>query len=265
MKIQKQLKIMLMLLKMKLSQNMAFRFSFFGAFFVDGSLFLIQILMFQVIYSQTDSIGDWNGPQMLLFIGTFSLLNAVNMVLYFFGVITIPEKIKTGQMDLYITKPINTLFHLSFENINMGSAPLVLASVGIIAYAIIQMGIQVTVGKLLGYLFLVLLMQVLYYDMEVILRTFPFFFVQTASIERLENEFLALCMKIPGTLFKGAFKVLFNLLLPYGLMSTVPAQFFAGVLTPMGFIYSVLVVAGFTAFTLAFFRFGLKNYKSASS
>jgi ABC-2 type transport system permease protein len=159
MKIQKQLKIMLMLLKMKLSQNMAFRFSFFGAFFVDGSLFLIQILMFQVIYSQTDSIGDWNGLQMLLFIGTFSLLNAVNMVLYFFGVITIPEKIKTGQMDLYITKPINTLFHLSFENIDMGSVPLVLASVGIIAYAIVQMGIQVTFWKLLGYLFLVLLMR----------------------------------------------------------------------------------------------------------
>ncbi|NLO41241.1 MAG: hypothetical protein GX115_17465, partial [Ruminiclostridium sp.] len=74
-------------------------------------------------------------------------------------VITIPEKIKTGQMDLYITKPINTLFHLSFENIDMGSVPLVLASVGIIAYAIVQMGIQVTFWKLLGYLFLVLLMR----------------------------------------------------------------------------------------------------------
>lgn len=265
MTIQKQLKIILMLLKMKLSRNMAFRFSFFGAFFVDGSMFLIQIVMFRVIYSQTGSIGDWNGPQMLLFIGTFSLLNAVNMVLYFFGVLTIPEKIKSGQMDLYITKPVNTLFHLSFENINIGSVPLVLASVGIIAYAISEMGIPVTAGKLLGYTFLVLLMQILYYDMEVILRTLPFFFIQTTSIERLENEFLGLCMKIPGTLFKGAFHVLFNLLLPYGIMSTVPAQFFAGTLTPAGFVYAVLVAVGFTAFTLAFFRLGLKNYKSASS
>jgi ABC-2 type transport system permease protein len=265
MTIQKQLKVMLMLFKMKLSRNMAFRFSFFGAFFVDGSMFLIQILMFQVIYSQAGSIGEWNRSQMLLFIGTFSLLNAVNMVLYFFGVITIPDKIKSGQMDLYITKPVNTLFHLSFENIDVGSVPLVLASVGIIAYAVMEMGVPVTAGRLLGYVFLVLLMQVLYYDMEVILRTFPFFFIQAASFERLEIEFLGLCMKIPGTLFKGAFKILFNLLLPYGIMSTVPAQFFAGALTPMGFAYSVLVVVVFTAFTLAFFRLGLKSYKSASS
>lgn len=254
-----------MLLKMKLSRNMAFRFSFFSAFFVDATLFLIQIIMFQAIYSQTGSIGDWNRPQMLLFIGTFMLINAVNMVLYFFGVIAIPEKIKSGQMDLYITKPINTLFHLSFENIDIGSVPLVLASFGVIAYAVSEMNIAVTAGRLLGYIFLVLLMQILYYDMEVILRTFPFFFIQTASIERLEIEFLGLCMKIPGTLFKGAFKVLFYLVLPYGIMSTVPTQFFAGVLTPVGFVYSIAVVAVFTIFTLAFFRLGLKNYKSASS
>jgi len=41
MSIKRQLKIIYMLLKMKLSKNMAFRFSFFGVFFVDGSLFLI--------------------------------------------------------------------------------------------------------------------------------------------------------------------------------------------------------------------------------
>jgi len=254
-----------MLFKMKLARNMAFRFSFFGAFFVDGSLFLIQILMFEAIYTQTGSIGGWDRQQMLLFIGTFSLLNAVNMVLYFFGVITIPEKIKMGQMDLYITKPINTLFHLSFENIDMGSVPLVPASIGIIVYAVSGMNVEITVGKVLGYIFLVLLMQILYYDMEVILRTFPFFIIQTASIERLEGELLTLCMKIPGTLFKGAFRALFYLILPYGIMSTVPTQFFAETLTSSGFVYSVFVASGFTAFTLFFWRLGLKNYKSASS
>lgn len=261
----KQLKIILMLAKMKLSRNMAFRFSFFSVFFVDGSLFLIQILMFQTIFGQTDSIGDWDQPRMLLFIGTFSFINAVNMALYFFGVLTIPEKIRTGQMDLYITKPIHPLFHLSFENIDLGSVPLIAASIGIIIYAVSRMGVPVTAGKVLGYVFLVLLMQVLYYDMEVILRTLPFFFIQTSSIERLEGELITLCMKIPGTLFKGAFKALFYLVLPYGIMATIPAQFFAGVLTPMGFVYAVVVVAAFTAFALAFFGFGLKNYKSASS
>jgi ABC-2 type transport system permease protein len=261
----KHLKIMWMLLKMKLARTMAFRFTFFGAFFVDGSMFLIQILMFSAIYSQVGSIGGWDRQQMLLFIGTFSLINAVNMAVYFFGVISIPWKIKSGDLDLYITKPVNTLFHISFENMDIGSVPLIFASFGIIAYAVSGMDIQITFWRVLGYLFLVTMMLVLYYDMEVILRTIPFFVIQATSIERFEGEVITLCMKIPGTLFKGAFKALFYLVLPYGIMATVPTQFFTGTLTPMGFFYSVSIVVVFTAFILAFWRFGLKNYKSASS
>jgi ABC-type uncharacterized transport system permease subunit len=48
----------------------------------------------------------------------FSLLNAVTGAVVL-RVITIPEIIKSGQMDLYITKPLNTLVHLSFENFDI--------------------------------------------------------------------------------------------------------------------------------------------------
>lgn len=265
MSMKRNVKIMYMLMKMKLQRNMAYRLSFFGVCFADGTLFLMQILMFSAIYSQVGSIGGWNKHQMLFFIGTFSLLNALNMALYFFGVISIPRKIKSGELDLYITKPLNTLFHLSFESIDIGSVPLVLASIGIIIYAAAGMSTKVTALTIVGYIFLVLVMLVLYYDMEVIIRTFPFFVVQSGSIERLEEGFLSLCMRIPGILFKGAFKVLFYLVLPYGIMATIPTLFFSGVLSATGFIYAVAVAVVFTAFTMVFWRFGLKNYKSTGS
>jgi ABC-type uncharacterized transport system permease subunit len=72
-------------------------------------------------------------------------------------------------------------------------------------------------------------------------------------------------MKIPGTLFKHAFKVIFYLLLPYGIMSTLPSQLLIGTLSGPGFIYGVAVVILFTVITLKFWRFGLRHYKSASS
>ena len=83
------------LIQMKLSHMMVFRLSFFGAFFVDGSLFLLQLLMFKAIYTQVDSIGGWTQGQMLIFVGTFSLINALNMVIFFFGVIGIPDRKST--------------------------------------------------------------------------------------------------------------------------------------------------------------------------
>jgi len=263
--IKRHLRFLYMLFKLKLSRTMAFRFSFFGAFFVDGSMFLIQILMFSSIYSKVDNIGGWDRGQVLFFIGTFSLINALNMTLFFFGLISIPRKISTGQLDLYITKPVRPLLYLSFENINVGSFPLVLASIGILVYAVSGMNIEITAAMVIGYIFLVALMLILYYDIMVILRTIVFFVIQANAIERLEGELITLCMKVPGVLFEGAFKVLFYLLLPYGIMATIPTQFFTSTLTAWEFAYATGIVGAFTVFTLLFWKLGLRNYKSASS
>jgi ABC-2 type transport system permease protein len=260
----RQLKLIWMLIKMKLSHMMVFRLSFFGAFFVDGTMFAILLLVFSAIYANVDSIGGWTRGEMIVFIGTFSLINAINMVVYFFGVLDIPNKIIHGGLDHYLTKPMNPLLRLTFENVNPGSLPLVFASIGIIVYGVTQMNTCVTPLKVAGYVILVLLMTVLWYDVELILRTVPFFVISAQKIDRVE-ELLVLCFKVPGTLFKGAFKVLFYFVLPYGIMATIPTQMIAGTLSPLGFVYGVSIVVLFTAFALWLWKFGLKHYKSASS
>lgn len=250
------------LITMKLSRMTAFRISFFGAFFADATLFLVQLATFIAVYSHVDGVGDWSKGEMIIFVGTFSLINALNMVIYFFGVVNIPDKIKRGDLDQYLTKPVNPLLRLTFENINPGSLPLVALSVLIVVYGAAEAGIRVTFGMGLGYAGMVLLMTLLWYDMEVILRTIPFFSVAANGIMELEGPLLELNFKVPGTLFKGGQKVLFYFILPYGIMSTIPSQFMAGTVTPLGLAVSALTVVIFTAFALWFWRFGLKHYKS---
>lgn len=261
----RNLRFIFTLIKLKMSRMMAFRLSFFGAFFADGALFLVQLLTFSVIYGQVDNIGGWNRGQMLIFVGTFSMINALNMLIYFFGIVDLPGKIKRGDLDQHLTKPVNPLLRLTFENINPGSFPLVILSVLIICYGVSVAG--VTVSPLLGlvYAALVLLMTLLWYDMELILRTIPFLVISANGIEQLEGHLIELNFKVPGVLFKGIFKVLFYFILPYGVMSTVPTQFLSGALTVPGLIQGICIAVLFTAFALWFWRFGLKHYKSASS
>lgn len=244
---------------------MVFRLSFFGAFFADGMGFMVQLLTFNVIYGQVDSIGNWSRGQMLIFIGTFSMINGLNMLIYFFGMVGLPGKIREGGLDQYITKPGNPLLRLTFENVNPGSAPLLLLSGAIIAYGISVEGTILSPLLVMGYSVLVLLMTLLWYDMELILRTIPFFVIAASAIENLEGNMIELNFKIPGVLFKGAFKVLFYFILPYGIMATVPTQFLTGALSVQGLIQALGIVTLFTAFALWFWRIGLKHYKSASS
>jgi len=250
---------------MKISRMMVWRFSFFGAFFADATLFLVQLLTFQVIYSQVDAIGDWNRGQMIIFVGTFSMINALNMMIFFFGIVDIPGKIKRGDLDHYLTKPVNPLLRLTFEEVNPGSFPLVIMSVLIIIYGVNITGVEVTLSLALGYTAFVLLMTLLWYDMEVILRTIPFMVISANGIMQLEGHLLEMNFKVPGILFKGAFRIIFYFILPYGIMSTMPTQLLTGSLTFSGLVQALCVAVFFTAFTLWFWKFGLKHYKSASN
>jgi ABC-2 type transport system permease protein len=261
----RNIKFILLLLKLKLSRMMVWRLSFFGAFFADGALFLVQLLTFQVIYSRVDAIGDWGRGQMIIFIGTFSFINALNMLIYFFGVIDIPDKIKRGDLDQYLTKPVNPLLRLTFENINPGSFPLVIMSALIVAYGVRTAGLTVSFQLGLGYTVLVLLMTLLWYDMEIILRTIPFLVISANGIMQLEGHLIELNFRVPGILYKGVFKLLFYFILPYGIMSAIPTQLISGTLSARGLLQALGVVLAFTAFTLWFWKFGLRHYRSASS
>ncbi|GHU74076.1 ABC transporter permease [Clostridia bacterium] len=263
--LRRNLRFIAHLIRLHITRTMMFRFSFFEAFFADSMLFIMQLLVFQAIYGAVDSIGGWSRGQMLIFIGTFSMINALNMTIYFFGVIQIPGLIREGGLDLYLTKPGNALLRLSFERVDLGGSPLLILSALIIAYGVGVSGVAVSLATAIGYTILVLLMTLLWYDMEVILRTLPFFFISTTAADRLEGEMLNLNFKTPGIFYKGALKLLFYFILPYGVMSTVPTQLITGALTPGGLIQGVSIVIIFTAFALWFWRLGLKHYKSASS
>lgn len=242
-----------------------FRLDFFAPFFIDGSLFFIQLLAFGAVYENVDAIGGWGRGEMILYIGTFSLLNAINMTIYFFGVNGIPNKVRTGELDLYLSKPISPLFRLTFENISPGSIPLMLMSMCIVAYGIHELHMKLTVAKLLAYVFWIVIMAILYYEMEVLIRSASLYIVSMARLEQIEEAGLDLCMKLPGIAFYGVYKVIFYLILPYGIMATLPVQSMIGEMNLQIAAYGISVVVLFSCITAVVWKRGLKHYNSASS
>ncbi len=261
----RNMKLILTLAKLRLSHLMVFRLSFFGAFFVDGSMFALQLLLFDVLYGQIASIGGWQRGEMIIFVGTFSLVNALNMCSFFFGLITIPEKIRTGALDHYLTKPSNALLRLSFESMDPGSLPLIAMSIIIIARGVSLLPAPPSFGAVAGYILLVILMTLLWYDLMLMLRTVPFFVMSAATIHQMEESLIELSMKVPGVVFEGVWKILFQVVLPYGLIATLPTQMLTGTLAPSSLAWGCGVALLFTLFTFKLWKFGLSCYKSASS
>lgn len=259
------MKLLVMLLKFKLNRQMVYSFNFYMVFFADMALYIVQLLTFSAIFNAVDTINEWEFYQMIVFIGTFSIIDSINMSTFFFGLINLPDKIRTGNLDLYIVKPVNTLFYCSFDNMNPGSLLSTTSGIIIVSYGIIKGGVQITPARVIGYIFLVALMELLFYDMLLLVRTSAFWFVRIDSIQEAENSLIEFCFRIPGVVFKGFSKVLFYVIVPYGIIATIPTQFFTDVLDGTYWLLSLVVVGVFTVFSFTLFRVGRQRYTSASS
>ncbi len=263
--IKRYFRIFIKLFTFRLSNQMIYRASFWTAFIVDSSMFLIQLAVFSALFLNVESINGWNKYQMIFFVGTFNLVDSSNMILSFFGVISIPWKIREGKLDLYMTKPINTLFWITFENINIGSCLLLIPGSMMIGYATIKLGIRLTLGKVLGYVFLLALMLLLLYNLMLILRTLSFWFVKTDALNDLEGEFIGFSLRVPGIVYSGIAKFVLYILLPYALLATMPTQFFTGIFSCEQWLLVLGVTLCFTLLAQGLWRLGLKHYSSASS
>lgn len=265
MKVIRYVKLCIFLLKFRLSKQMIYSFNFWMAFFVDLTVFGIQLVVFSAMFLQVDNINGWNKYVMIFFVGTFTIIDSLYMCSYFFGVISIPDKIRTGKLDVYITRPINTLFYVSFDNINLGSVLLTVPGVAMVVYSIKKLGLQVGFWNVSGYVMLIGVMLILMYDLMILIRSLAFWFIKTDALSEFEGEMVNFSFRVPGVVFKGISKLIFYIILPYGLIATIPTQFFTKGLNYWDLILTLVVCAAFTCLSQIIWKLGLKHYSSASS
>ncbi len=261
----KLLRIMLTLFRCRVSTQMMYRLSFWTAFWIDLTYFIIQLLTFATIFRQIDGIGSWTLQHMAIFVGTFTMLDAVYMCTYFFGVLAIPDKIRTGALDLYLTKPVSALFLVSVERLDFASILLTIPGLMMVAWGVAQLGIQVTAGMVAGYALLFLCMYLLMYCVMVVLRVGAFWLVRIDAFDQLEAVLVEFSFRVPGIVYQGVWKLLLYVLLPYGLMATIPTQFLTGGMRFQHWLLAGGVLASFWILMNLLWQAGVRRYGSASS
>ncbi len=263
--IRKMLRIMLTLLRCRVTRQMMYRLSFWTAFLVDLTYFLIQLVTFATIFRQIDVIGGWTMPHMAIFVGTFTMLDALYMCTYFFGVLSIPDKIRTGALDLYLTKPVSALFLVSVESMDFGSILVTIPGLLMVGWGVRELGLRLTPGMVFGYLALFSGMFLLMYCVMVLLRVAAFWLVRINAFNELESALVEFSFRVPGVVYQGVWKLVLYVFLPYGLMATIPTQFLTGGMHLQHWLLTGAVLAGFWVGMTLLWQAGLRRYGSASA
>lgn len=258
-----ELRVIRTLAKLKMSTAMMYRASFWAAFCADLTLFALQLVFFGII-SKGGNIGDWNVWHLTVFTGSFIILDGLFMSTWFFGLISLPEKIRTGSLDLIITKPVNTLCYASFCEFDVGSFALCGVGIIITGTGAANLGV-LTLQNCLKFIFAILLMYLLLYSLSLLSRCSAFWLTRTDALQDVENTLVEMSFRLPAPAIYGVWRIVLFIIFPYGLIANLPSVALFGQLNPLYWLICIGVTLFFFMLSLFLWKIGMKRYDSASA
>ena len=263
--IKKHIVIYILFLKFSLMSQMEYRFSFIGNASMEGGYLLAKLSYVLVVYRSGVKINGLSPDEILLFIGTFILMTAPYAGLFMLNNFSLRTKIKDGDLDLYLTKPISLQFMATLR-----SADLTLFTIDAVAGGICviiawgRLGLPVTLWTVGGYLVFVVISCVVAYSLFLLPQILSFYLLNTSAIAEISDSFWDF-NSMPMDIYTRWIQQIGVFIVPIFVITNFPAMFALGKMPPAYLAWSVLLPLLLLGLVRLAWQRGLRNYSSASS
>jgi ABC-2 type transport system permease protein len=243
--------------------DLEYRANFLTRIMTDVFWYIAQVMTFEVLYRHTNKIGDWDKYQMRVFLGLMFVIDAFYMIIIHENLDNVSEKVRKGDLDLLLAKPVNSQFMLTlqkantaiFGNLILGSAWLLYALHGLHDF---------NYARLLWLIVLIPCSLVAIYSMRFMFAATAVIFTRSENLQFLWWQVYRLGMR-PDSMYSPYLKLVILTVIPVGVIISIPAR---ALLNPpeltyllWPFILCPLLIYG----THRFWNFALRFYSSASS
>jgi len=263
--LKKHLIIYGLFLKNSLMAQMEYRFNFIGNLSMEAGYLLAKLSYVVVIYRSGVKIHGLSPDEILLFIGTFITLTAVYAGLFMLNNFSLRTKIKDGDLDLLLTKPVSLQFMATVRQ-----ADLTIFSVDFIAGGIVviiawsRLGIPVTFFTVGGYLGFMVISCLVSYSLFLLPQIFSFWLINTSAIAEISDSFWDF-NSMPMDIYSNWIRQIGVFVLPIFVITNFPPMFVLHRLPPVYLAWSAVLPLILLAVVRLLWQHGLKNYSSASS
>jgi ABC-2 type transport system permease protein len=242
-----------------------YRGSFFLEILVEIGFFIVTLVSMSVIYSRISLIVGWNQYQIMTLMGINMVFSEILLGLIFvFNLNDLPYKIVKGDLDLILTKPIDSQFMVSLWRPYFASFPSLLSGIIVAIIAFNQTGSAFSVANLMISLVAFICGLIIAYSIGFIVSALSMWFINATSLPFLARQIILLSGR-PSGVFINFWRLLFMLVIPVILMVSLPTEILIGK-TPSNWIFlSVCLAVIFLYLSRRFWHFALRHYSSASS
>ncbi len=264
-KTRKYISIYLLFAKNSLIAQMEYRTNFFISVLIEIAFLLSKILYVIVVFNAGVDIYGLSPYEILMFIGSYTIITGVMDALYFPNFSKISEYVRNGDLDTLITKPISLQFLVTLRYVDYGLAiPNVIAGSIMVFVSWTNLNVDLSILNLAGYIFFLLIGVIVTYPVLLFPSLLAFWIVKTQAINDITFalwDFNNMPMGIYGKWLQriGVF------IIPIFLITNFAPMFVLKRLSALDIIWAVIAPILFAILVRFFWKFAMKNYTSASS
>jgi ABC-2 type transport system permease protein len=264
-------RVFMTFLRNSLMRELAFRSNVLITLLTRGFWFLVQIVMFDLIYRNVNRINDWSREEYFGFMATGMLINAIVETFFMPNCARFSELIRTGDLDFVLLKPIDPQFLVSLEKMELAMISQIAFSIGLLFYSVSKANHHVTFSDVAMYGLLLVAAVTFFYSLMIGLAATSVFFGRNQGL--LDFWFyVTIFARYPSSIYSGSpsaevFRFLFSYVLPILLVVTVPARVLLGKTLEPSWVSSLMIVSAVFSFAISrtIFYWSLRHYRSASS
>ena len=249
---------------MHLRSAMQYKTSFImaalGQFLVSFSAFLGVYFMF----AQFNVVEGFEYRQVLL---CFSVVLAAFSIAEMLGrgFDTFPQILGNGEFDRALVRPRNIIFQVLAAKMDFTRVGRLLQALIILCYAIPTCGVLWTWDKILTLFLMIICGSLIFFALFIVYATFTFFTIQGLEFMNILTDGGREFGRYPFSVYGSRILKFLTFVVPLALFQYYPLLYLLDIKQNKLYMFTPLLGLLFLLPSYAFFRFGLRRYKSTGS
>jgi len=256
------IKLLFVFMRMSLLGQLEYRINFISGMFVELAYMCIKLTYLVVVISAGVNIGSLSPNMVVLFIGVYCFMTGV--LCFFWTIMTIPEKVIAGELDMMIVKPGSLIFLLTLGKFNFAmTIPNFLVGLTLIIIGWHSVCIPVTFITISGFIFFMLMGILLTYSFMILQAVLVFW---VTSINGIYTLFSALWdfNNMPMALYGRTIQRIGTFVLPIFILTNWPGLFVLDKLSLLEAVWGVAVPVLLLLLASGMWKKGIRKYISAN-
>ena len=248
-----------------LQAQMEYRINFLFSILAECGWICSHLLYLLELYTSDISIGGIGKESLFLFVGTYLVITGIYMSMFFTNFYNIPQYLRTGQLDLFITKPISLQFIVTLRYGEFGY-PIADFITGIVLIVIgwQKMGVAISFANIIGFIIFMLLGVIWVYVLQLVPAILSFWTVKASGVYNIGYAIHDM-NKMPKAVYGKLIQRIGTYIYPIFPMANYGTLFVTGELAIYELIWGIIGPIVFFTMIKFVWEIAVKKYVSAST